>query len=227
MDGKVKGIASRTPSVWCSDWDWYFYTFGIQCDFNSAITNALVDPLLGYINIWCGVNDIAEGRDSATLSEKWALCERLGHLLKTSVCRAQVHDAGKEKKGELIDSNEKYIAEEIAEESRKGVEKEHCSRCSRSLIIVPIMLIQKGESSCIEVSKEIFYISVKEWSARKAKRLDVYLFDDLVNKLHSTSLSREESTKQCTCIFLLSTYNLLLFYSFTTLCCFFYLMHYN
>ena len=30
----------------------------------------LVDPFLGKINIWSGINDTEEGRDSATLSEK-------------------------------------------------------------------------------------------------------------------------------------------------------------
>ena len=45
------------------------------------------------------------------------------------------------------------------------------------------MLLQKGESACIEVSKEIHTIAVKEWSAMKAKRLDVSLFYDLANKL--------------------------------------------
>ena len=45
------------------------------------------------------------------------------------------------------------------------------------------MLVQKGESACVEVSKEIYPIAVKEWSTKKAGRLDVSLFDDLVNKL--------------------------------------------
>ena len=48
-------------------------------------------------------NDTEEGRGSATFSEKRALHERLGSLLKTKVCRAQFHDAGKESKGESID----------------------------------------------------------------------------------------------------------------------------
>ena len=38
-------------------------------------------------------------------------------------------------------------------------------------------------NACIEVSKEIHTNAVKEWPAKKAKRLDVSLFDDLVNKL--------------------------------------------
>ena len=62
--------------------------------------------------------------------EKRALRERLGYLLKTKVCRAQVHDTGKESKGKSIDLHEKYISEEILEEARKRVEKEHCDRCS-------------------------------------------------------------------------------------------------
>ena len=69
------------------------------------------------------------------------------------------------------------------EEARKGVEKEHCVRCSRALIIVLRMLVHKGESACVEFSKEIYTIAVKEWSAKKSKRLDVSLFDILVNKL--------------------------------------------
>ena len=91
-------------------------------------------------------------------------------------CRAQVHDAGKESKGESIDFHEKYISEEILKEARKGVEKEHCARCSRSLITVIIMTVQKGESARIEVSKDIYTITVKEWSAKKDNCLDVSLF---------------------------------------------------
>ena len=83
------------------------------------------------------------------MSEKRAQCERLGYVLKTKVCCSQVHDASKESKGESIDFHEKYIAEEIMEEERKGVEKYYCARCSRDLIIVLIMLFQKGESACI------------------------------------------------------------------------------
>ena len=80
----------------CSALNCSFRTFGLQGEFNDAITNALVDPLLGQINILSDVNDTAEGRISATLSEKRALCEHLGYLLKTKVRRAQVHDSGKE-----------------------------------------------------------------------------------------------------------------------------------
>ena len=54
---------------------------------------------------------------------KRALCERLGYILSTKVFRAQVHDANKESKGESIYLHENYIAEEITEEARKGVEK--------------------------------------------------------------------------------------------------------
>ena len=45
------------------------------------------------------------------------------------------------------------------------------------------MMVHKGESACVEVSKEIYTFTVKEWSANKSKRLDMSLFDDLVNKL--------------------------------------------
>jgi len=128
-------------------------------------------------------NETAEGRGSATVSEKRALRDRLEFFLKTKVCRTQKYDAGKESKGEAIDLHEKYIAEEILEEARKGVEKEHSSRCSLALITVLRMLVHKGDSACVEVSKEIYTIAVKEWSAKKAKRLDVSLFDDLLNKL--------------------------------------------
>ena len=38
--------------------------------FNDAINNALVISFLGEIYIWSGVNGTAEGRGSATLSEK-------------------------------------------------------------------------------------------------------------------------------------------------------------
>ena len=73
----------------------------------------MVNPLLGEINIWIGVNNTAEGRYSETLSEKRAPCEHLGSLLKNKACHAQIHDSGKERKGESIDLHEKYIAEEI------------------------------------------------------------------------------------------------------------------
>ena len=54
-----------------------------------------VDPFLGDINILSGVNNTVERRGSATLSEKRALSEHLSYLLKTRVCRTQVHYAGK------------------------------------------------------------------------------------------------------------------------------------
>ena len=76
--------------------------------------------------------------------------------------------------------HEKYIAEEILEEARKGVEKE---QSGRALITVLRMLVQKGEIICFEVSKEMYTIAVKEWSAKKDKHLGVSLFDKLVNKL--------------------------------------------
>ena len=71
----------------------------MQGYFNNAITNTSVDPFLGDINIWSGVKNTSEGRGSETLSEKWALQERLGYNLQNKVCPDQVHDAGKESKG--------------------------------------------------------------------------------------------------------------------------------
>ena len=41
-------------------------------------------------------------------------------------------------------------------------------------------MVHKGESACVEVSKEIYTIAVKEWSAKKSKRLGVSLFEYLV-----------------------------------------------
>ena len=117
------------------------------------------------------------------MSGKRALRERLGYLLKTKVYRTQVHDSGKERKVESIYLHVKYIAEEIMEEASKVVEKDHYSRCSQALITVLIILVHKVESACVKVSKEIYTIAVKEWSAMKVKRLDVYLFSDLVNNL--------------------------------------------
>ena len=46
------------------------------------------------------------------------------------------------------------------------------------------MLVQRGESACVEVSEDIYTIAAKERSAKKTKHLYVSLFDDLVNKLH-------------------------------------------
>ena len=72
-----------TSSVCCSVWNCSFYNFGLQCDSNNSITNALIDPFLGEINIWSGVPDTSEGRGSATLSEKkhlmnvWGISSRL------------------------------------------------------------------------------------------------------------------------------------------------------
>ena len=53
------------------------------------------------------------------MSEKLVLYECMGPLLNNKVCRSQIHDAGKESKGESIDLHENYIVEEIMEESRK------------------------------------------------------------------------------------------------------------
>ena len=83
----------------------------------------------------------------------------------------------------MIYFHEKYIAEGILEDARKGVEKEHCSRCSLAFITVLRMLVQKGGSACIEVSKDIYTIEVQEWLSKKANRLDVSFFDNLSNKL--------------------------------------------
>ena len=87
---------------------------------------------------------MAEGRGSATLSEKLTLRECFGSLFKTKVCRAQVHDFGKEGKLESIDLHGKCIAEEIMEEAMKGVENENFAGSRQSLITVLIMLVQKG-----------------------------------------------------------------------------------
>ena len=69
--------------------------------------------------------------------------------------------------------HQNYIAEEILEEASKGVENLHCARCRRDLITVLRILVQKVEIACVEVSKEIYAIAVKEWSATKVKRLGV------------------------------------------------------
>ena len=68
----------------------------------------------------------------------------------------------------MIDFHEKYIAEEILEEARRGLEKGRCARCIRYLITVLSILVQKGESAFVEVFKEIYTIAVKEWLAKKA-----------------------------------------------------------
>ena len=78
---------------------------------------------LGEIIFWSGVNGIAEGRCTARLSKERAIYEHLGYLFKNKVCRAQVHDIGKGNKGESIEMHENYVAEEIMEESRKGVKR--------------------------------------------------------------------------------------------------------
>ena len=69
------------------------------------------------------------------------------------------------------------------EEARKGVEKENNVRCGWALIMVLRMLVQRGESACVEVSEDIYTIAAKERSAKKTKHLYVSFFDDLVNKL--------------------------------------------
>ena len=76
-----------------------------------------------------------------------------------------------------------YIAEELLEGAGKGVEKDHCTRFSHALITVLIILFHKGESDCVEFSKEIYTIAVKKWSDKKAKRLYVSLFEYGLNKL--------------------------------------------
>ena len=43
---------------------------------------------------------------------------------------------------------------------------------------------QKGESACVEVYKDIYTIAVKEWLDNKPERLDVSVFDGLVNNLN-------------------------------------------
>ena len=88
-------------------------------------------------------NDTSEVRDSATLIERRALRERLGYLLSTKVCRAQVHDASKERKLESIDFYENYIVEEMMEQARKTIENDHCASCSRALIIVLRIMVHK------------------------------------------------------------------------------------
>ena len=109
--------------MWCSAWNFYFWTSGLWGDFNCIIINALVYPFLGEINIWSGVKNTAEGRGSATLIENKSLRGRLGYLLNTRVHHAQVHDAINESKGESIDFHEKYIAEEILEEAKKELKR--------------------------------------------------------------------------------------------------------
>ena len=218
-----------TASVCCSTWNCSFCTFGLWGDFNDAPTNASVNSFRGEINICSGINDTAEGRGSATLSEKWALREHLGSLLTPKVYRAQVHDVGRESKGESIDLHEKYIAEGILEEARKGVEKEPCARCSRALITVLWMLVHKGESACVEVSKEIYTIAVKEWSDQNAKRLDVSLFDDLVNTLQKC-FCIEKTQWTIALVSFLQDLPLIIYYYFTPSphsVAFFHLMHYS
>ena len=70
------------------------------------------------------------------------------------------------------------------EEARKGLGKKCCARCNRVLIKVLRMMVKKVESARVEVSKEKYTIAVKEWSAKKATRLYVSLFENLVNKEH-------------------------------------------
>ena len=82
-----------------------------------------------------------------------------------------------------MDFHEKYVAEEIMAEAIKEVEKQPFSRCIQALITVLRIPVQKGQSACVEVSKDIYTIAVKEWSAKKVKRLDMYLFEKLVNQL--------------------------------------------
>ena len=69
------------------------------------------------------------------------------------------------------------------EEARKGVENEHRVRCGQALTTVLRMLVQRGESACVEVYEDIYTIAAKEWPAKKTKRLYVSLFEDSVNKL--------------------------------------------
>ena len=45
------------------------------------------------------------------------------------------------------------------------------------------MLVHKGEITYVEVSKDIYTIALKEWSAKKAQHVDVSLLEDLANKL--------------------------------------------
>ena len=54
--------------------------FGLRGYFNDGIKNDLVNPFFGDINICIRLNNTAEGRGSAALSEKLALSEHLGYL---------------------------------------------------------------------------------------------------------------------------------------------------
>ena len=91
--------------LWCAD----LLEIALPATLDCEVILMTLLPMLRSIpslerSISGGVsNDTEEGRVSATFSEKRALHERLGYLLKTKVCCAQFHDAGKDSKGESID----------------------------------------------------------------------------------------------------------------------------
>ena len=48
--------------------------------------------------------------------------------------------------------------------------------CSLALNTLLRVLVQKGESACVGVSREIYTCTVKEWLAKKSKHLDASFF---------------------------------------------------
>ena len=51
------------------------------------------------------------------------------------------------------------------------------------LFAVLRMPVRRGDSSCVEASKDIYAVAIKERSAKRAERSDASLFDDSVDKL--------------------------------------------
>ena len=68
----------------------------MQGGFNGTITDASVDPFLGEINIWSGVNDTVKGRGSATLSENehsvnvWGISSRIRSAAPKSMMTVRI-----------------------------------------------------------------------------------------------------------------------------------------
>jgi len=110
------------------------------------------------------------------LSERSALMERLSVLIKEKISKFRCSDhSGTE---ELV----LRASSDIYEEMKSSLNADHCSYCSISLITCVRCIHNVEDNANVET---IYADSVSDWSSRKASKIHVVVFDDLIQRMPS------------------------------------------
>ncbi len=134
----------------------------------------------------------AERKENCT-SEKKAILDKITSLLENKICKTQLDG-----KANLDACN--TVASQVIVEMKKVQNAAHCKCCSCLLVLLVKAVGQQGDES-ISFARSFYDSAVKEWSTKRNTKLQVNVFDELVNRHQRYDMYKRASIYD-SCLFL-------------------------